>query len=308
MSTRRPTASSPAATGAATSGTTSSGAKASATGSPRAGSPEPSGGGATPIDVQPSDAMTPGTSSGAAAKRGAAAPAVLAASPAAAPAASGLPTGLLRGEDGCVRCAWCAACPAYRRYHDEEWGFPVTDDRRLFEKLCLEGFQAGLSWLTILNKREAFRAAFAGFDAERLAAWGPAEVERLLRDAGIVRHRGKIESTLNNARRLLELRAEFGSLAAYVWSHEPARDAEEPAPSWEALRARSRSPESAALSRDLKRRGWSFVGPTTVYAFMQAMGLVNDHLAGCHVRERALAARAALRLPTPDRRRPHARA
>ncbi len=200
--------------------------------------------------------------------------------------------------DGLFRCPWCEASELYRHYHDHEWGFPVTDDRRLFEKLCLEGFQAGLSWLTILNKREAFRAAFAGFDAERVACFGPAEVERLLGDAGIVRHRGKIESTINNARRVLALRAEFGSLAAYAWRHEPAPHTRPRHLTAEVLKAMTSSPESVAMSKDLKRRGWSFVGPTTVYAFMQAMGLVNDHLEGCHVRERALAARAALSLPT----------
>jgi len=205
--------------------------------------------------------------------------------------------GLFAAEDGRARCFWCAASPAYRHYHDSEWGFPVVDDRRLFEKLCLEGFQAGLSWLTILNKREAFRSAFAGFDAERLARFDATDVERLLGDAGIVRHRGKIESAINNARRVLELRAEFGSLAAYAWSHEPA--ARPAAMTLEALRAATQSPESVAMSRDLKRRGWSFVGPTTVYAFMQAMGLVNDHLDGCHARERAHAARAALQPPRP---------
>ena len=213
------------------------------------------------------------------------------------PVASDLPAGVLRADDGVARCAWCAASPAYRRYHDEEWGYPVVDERRLFEKLCLEGFQAGLSWLTILNKREAFRAAFAGFDAERLARFDATDVERLLGDAGIVRHRGKIESAINNARRVLELRGEFGSLAAYAWSHEPA--ARPAAMTLEALRAATQSPESVAMSRDLKRRGWSFVGPTTVYAFMQAMGLVNDHLDGCHARERAHAARAALQPPRP---------
>jgi DNA-3-methyladenine glycosylase I len=200
------------------------------------------------------------------------------------PSALDLPAGVLRADDGLARCAWCAASPAYRRYHDEEWGYPVVDERRLFEKLCLEGFQAGLSWLTILNKREAFRAGFAGFDAERLARFGAADVERLLGDAGIVRHRGKIESAINNARRVLELRAEFGSLAAYAWSHEPAPDTRPGAMTLEALRAATHSPESVAMSRDLKRRGWSFVGPTTVYAFMQAMGLVNDHVEGCFAR------------------------
>ncbi|MGE0675195.1 MAG: DNA-3-methyladenine glycosylase I, partial [Methylibium sp.] len=178
-----------------------------------------------------------------------------------------------------------------------EWGFPVTDDRRLFEKLCLEGFQAGLSWLTILNKRENFRAAFADFDAERLSRYTGRDVERLLGDAGIVRHRGKIESTLNNARRVIELRAEFGSLAAYAWRHEPAPASRPRRMTLEALKTQTTSPESVAISKDLKRRGWSFVGPTTVYAFMQAMGLVNDHLDGCHVRERALQARRGLQPP-----------
>ncbi|HEU4458287.1 MAG TPA: DNA-3-methyladenine glycosylase I [Methylibium sp.] len=204
--------------------------------------------------------------------------------------------GLFAGPDGAARCLWCQTSEPYRRYHDTEWGFPVIDDTRLFEKLCLEGFQAGLSWLTILNKREAFRAAFAGFDAERIARFGEADVQRLLADAGIVRHRGKIESTVNNARRLLELRAEFGSLASYVWRHEPAAESRPPVLAWEALRAITQSRESVAMSRDLKKRGWSFVGPTTVYAFMQAMGLVNDHVEGCHVRPAALAARRRLAL------------
>ena len=196
-----------------------------------------------------------------------------------------------------LRCFWCQATPLYRHYHDTEWGFPVTDDRRLFEKLCLEGFQAGLSWLTILNKREAFRRGFAEFDAERLIGFGAAEVEALVANAGIVRHRGKIESTLNNARRVLALRAEFGSLAAYAWRYEPDAASRPKSITLDALRAFTTSPASVAMSKDLKRRGWSFVGPTTVYAFMQAMGLVNDHLEGCHVRERALQARAALTPP-----------
>ncbi|WP_428415979.1 DNA-3-methyladenine glycosylase I [Methylibium sp.] len=209
-----------------------------------------------------------------------------------------LPAGLFdTATDGAPRCTWCAATPVYQHYHDHEWGFPVTDDRRLFEKLCLEGFQAGLSWLTILNKRENFRAAFADFDAERLSRYTERDVERLLGDAGIVRHRGKIESTLNNARRVIELRAEFGSLAAYAWRHEPAPASRPRRMTLEALKTQTTSPESVAMSRDLKRRGWSFVGPTTVYAFMQAMGLVNDHLDGCHVRERALQSRRALQLP-----------
>ena len=207
-------------------------------------------------------------------------------------------TGLFTDEAGCPRCRWCQASPLYRHYHDHEWGFPVADDRRLFEKLCLEGFQSGLSWLTILNKREGFRAAFANFDAEQVAAFGPADVERLVQDAAIVRHRGKIESTINNARRVLELRAEFGSLAAYAWRHEPAPQDRPERLTREVARTLSTSPASVAMSKDLKKRGWSFVGPTTVYAFMQAMGLVNDHLEGCHARERALQARAAFEPPT----------
>jgi DNA-3-methyladenine glycosylase I len=201
-----------------------------------------------------------------------------------------LSPGLLAGADGAHRCFWCEATPGYQHYHDNEWGFPVTDDRRLFEKLCLEGFQAGLSWLTILNKREAFRRGFANFEAERVARFKEADVARLLADAGIVRHRGKIESTINNARRVIELRQEFGSLAAYAWRHEPGAKSRPKRLTLAALKAQTTSPESLAMSKDLKKRGWSFVGPTTVYAFMQAMGLVNDHLDGCQVR--VLAAQA----------------
>ena len=195
--------------------------------------------------------------------------------------------GLFAGADGALRCRWCQATPAYQHYHDHEWGLPVTNDRRLFEKLCLEGFQAGLSWLTILNKREAFRAAFANFEAETIVRFDAADVARLMLDAGIVRHRGKIESTLNNAARVIELRAEFGSLATYAWRFEAAPASRPKRITYAALKAMSSSPESVAMSKDLKRRGWSFVGPTTVYAFMQAMGLVNDHVEGCHVRAAA---------------------
>ncbi len=205
--------------------------------------------------------------------------------------------GLFTAPDGKPRCAWCAPSPAYLHYHDTEWGFAVTDDRRLFEKLCLEGFQAGLSWLTILNKRDAFRRAFADFDARAVARFTPADVERLLQDEGIVRHRGKIESAINNARRLLELQAECGSLAAYVWRYEPAPKSRPRRLTYAALKNLGSSPESIAMAKDLKRRGWSFVGPTTVYAFMQAMGLVNDHIEGCHVR--AAAADARQRKPVP---------
>ncbi len=204
--------------------------------------------------------------------------------------------GLERGPDGKLRCFWGLSATDYLRYHDEEWGFPVTDDRRLFEKICLEGFQSGLSWLTILRKREAFRRAFAGFDFEKVARFGARDVRRLLADAGIVRHRGKIESTICNARRACDLSGEFGSLAAYFWRFEPGRAARPRRLTWAALRRMSATPESKALSTDLKRRGWTFVGPTTVYAFMQAMGLVNDHLEGCAVRKRAERARRTARV------------
>jgi len=220
-------------------------------------------------------------------------------SPTPAPRRADRHAGVFEGEDGAWRCAWCQATPLYRRYHDSEWGFPVTDDRRLFEKLCLEGFQAGLSWLTILNKREAFRHGFAGFDAERVAAFDAHDIARLLGDTGIVRHRGKIESTINNARRVIELRHEFGSLAAYAWRFEPKRSARPRRMTHAALLALDTSPESTAMSKDLRKRGWTFVGPTTVYAFMQAMGLVNDHLENCHVRAEALRQRSELTPPAP---------
>jgi DNA-3-methyladenine glycosylase I len=206
--------------------------------------------------------------------------------------------GLIDAGRGRHRCAWVGADPLYVRYHDEEWGRPVTDDTRLFEKICLEGFQSGLSWLTILRKREAFRAAFAGFDPARVARFGRRDVDRLLKDAGIVRHRGKIESTIGNAARALELIEEHGSLAAYAWQWEPAREERPDALTWQVLRAMPTTPASVAMSKDLKRRGWTFVGPTTVYAFMQAMGLVNDHLDGCHVRKAIERERRALRRPS----------
>ena len=200
----------------------------------------------------------------------------------------------LTGADGRVRCWWPGDDEAYVAYHDHEWGRPVTDDRRLFEKLCLEGFQSGLSWLTILRKRDNFRAAFCGFDIAAVAALGPTDIERLLGDAGIVRHRGKIVSAVNNARRATEVIEEFGSLGAYIWGWEPAVEPAAPA-GREALPGST--PESAALAKDLKRRGWSFVGPTTAYAFMQSMGLVNDHIRGCFARSECQAERAALARP-----------
>jgi DNA-3-methyladenine glycosylase I len=183
-----------------------------------------------------------------------------------------------------LRCWWAGHDPLYVAYHDDEWGRPVTDDRRLFEKLCLEGFQAGLSWLTILRKREQFRKAFAGFDPQRVARFGARDVARLLADAGIVRHRGKIESAIGNARRVIEIQEEMGSLAAYVWRFEPRAVDRPKRMTRTALMRMATAPAAVALSKDLRKRGWTFVGPTTVYAFMQAMGLVNDHVDGCPAR------------------------
>jgi DNA-3-methyladenine glycosylase I len=205
--------------------------------------------------------------------------------------------GLIRGEDGVVRCFWGDSAPEYRAYHDSEWGLPVADDRRLFEKLCLEGFQSGLSWLTILRKREAFWRAFAGFDFDQIARFGDRDIERLLADASIVRHRGKIEATVNNARRAVELLETEESLATYVWRFEPDPLTRPKLLTPEALSQLAQTPESKALARDLKRRGWRFVGPTTVYAFMQAMGLVNDHLRGCDARRQVEQARASFAPP-----------
>ena len=195
------------------------------------------------------------------------------------------------------RCWWAGPSAEYLCYHDTEWGMPVTDDQRLFEKICLEGFQAGLSWLTILRKRENFRRAFLDFDHEQVARFTTKSVDRLLKDPGIVRHRGKIEAAINNAKRARELVSEHGTLGAYLWRFEPRSEARPHGLTEEQLRQMTTSPESIALSRDLKRRGWKFVGPTTMYAFMQAMGLVNDHVEGCIARPKALAARAKLRLP-----------
>lgn len=187
-------------------------------------------------------------------------------------------------------CPWGTGAADYRAYHDQEWGMPVTEDQRLFEKLCLEGFQAGLSWLTILRKRDAFRRAFADFDFDKVARFNSRSVERLLQDASIVRHRGKIESTIHNARCAVKLRDERGSLSRYFWSFEPERrPAPDPIPGY--------TSESKALSKDLKQRGFRFVGPTTCYAFMQAMGLVNDHVDGCPARARCERARRALGTP-----------
>ena len=207
--------------------------------------------------------------------------------------------GLVTGDDGVTRCRWGDSPEIYRGYHDTEWGFPVHDDRRLFEKLCLEGFQAGLSWLTILRKRENFRAAFADFDFEKVAHFGARDVARLLADEGIIRHRGKIEAALANARAAARIRDEFGTLAAFVWRFEPAADGpERPRRMTRAALVRlTETPTSREFSKDLRARGFRFVGPTTMYAFMQAMGLVNDHLEGCGARPEAQSARARFRRP-----------
>lgn len=204
-----------------------------------------------------------------------------------------LASGLIEGSDGKIRCWWPGADAEYLRYHDEEWGNVVTNDTRLFEKICLEGFQSGLSWLTILRKREHFRAAFAEFDFHKVAKFDDADIERLVHDAGIVRHRGKIVSTINNANRAIELEQQFGSLNAYFWSHEPPAHERNFTCDYATLTSQPTSAASTRLSKDLKKRGWSFVGPTTCYAFMQAMGLVNDHVEGCHCRAPLQAKRAA---------------
>jgi DNA-3-methyladenine glycosylase I len=208
-----------------------------------------------------------------------------------------LPEGIALADDGRPRCRWALSAPDYLAYHDDEWGRPVGDDRRLFEKLCLEGFQAGLSWLTILRKRERFREAFEGFDFERVARFGSRDVARLLRDPGIVRHRGKIEATISNARRVSSLVEEAGSLTAFAWSFEPPRSERPERITWPAVRAMATTPASIALSRALKARGWRFVGPTTVQAFLQAMGIVNDHVEGCAARAPCARARRAFSPP-----------
>ena len=192
--------------------------------------------------------------------------------------------GVVTGEDGITRCWWSAGDPLYERYHDAEWGRPVADDTRLFEKLTLEGFMSGLSWLTILRKRENFRKAFKGFDPHAVARFTPRTVERLLLDAGIVRHRGKIEAAINNANRYRELLADWPSLAAYAWSFEPDAASRPKRLDWPTLIGSGVADEARVMSKDLKRRGWSFVGPTTVYSFMEAMGLVNDHVDRCDMR------------------------
>jgi DNA-3-methyladenine glycosylase I len=208
---------------------------------------------------------------------------------------------LVRGGDGLKRCSWSTSAPEYVAYHDDEWGKPVVDDVRIYEKICLEGFQSGLSWLTILRKRESFRRAFAGFVPEKVARFGPRDMERLLGDAGIVRHRGKIEATIANAKATVGVQASHGSLAALVWSFEPPRAGRRSRPAPRHLHdLNAATPESKALSKELLRRGFRFVGPTTVYAAMQALGITNDHIVGCHVRAACTAERRALVPPHPS--------
>lgn len=198
---------------------------------------------------------------------------------------AGLAKGLILGADGKARCSWCGGAPDYVAYHDEEWGRCVEDDFRLFEKICLEGFQSGLSWLTVLRKRENFRRAFADFDFHRVARFNRRSVQRLLADTGIIRHRGKIESTINNAKRAVELQREFGSLLQFFGDFVPPADERPPRMTQDALMRLIKTQTSTRLSKELKGRGWTFVGPTTAYAFMQAVGLVNDHIQGCFVGE-----------------------
>jgi len=201
------------------------------------------------------------------------------------------------GGDGVARCWWCGEDPLYLSYHDHEWGFPTADDRYLYEKLCLEGFQAGLSWITVLRKREAFREAFRHFDIEVVAGFTKRDVNRLLRNAGIIRHRGKIESAINNARRTIEVAGEFGSLAAFIWQFEPAPESRPRRIDRATVRDLTQTAESAALNRALKRRGFTFVGPTTLYAYMQSVGLVNDHVENCAIRADVEVARGRFARP-----------
>ncbi len=208
-----------------------------------------------------------------------------------------VPDGIVIGADGLARCWWPAGDALYEAYHDREWGRPVADERRLFEKLCLEGFQAGLSWLTILRKRERFRDVFAGFDPAAIAAFDAADELRLMADAGIVRNRAKIRATVTNARRYPDLVAEFGSLAAFVWRHELPAAARPARLDHATLMARTTSPEARAMSASLRRRGWAFVGPTTAYSTLEAAGVVNDHLDGCHVRAEVERARGSFLRP-----------
>lgn len=196
-----------------------------------------------------------------------------------------LPNGITECKDGKNRC-WYADSDVYFKYHDTEWGVPNDDDRWLYEKICLEGFQSGLSWATILNKRENFRAAFDNFDFYKVAEYGEGDVQRLLGNAGIVRHKRKIESTINNAKRAIELKEEYGSLAGFIWQFEPPEESRPEVITKEVLMKLTKTPESEAMSKELKKKGWSFIGPTNMYAFMQSIGMVNDHVEGCVFRNR----------------------
>ncbi len=207
------------------------------------------------------------------------------------------PKGLITDPNGQLRCWWHGGYEDYLTYHDQEWGHPVADDRTLFEKICLEGFQSGLNWLMILRKRENFRAAFKEFEFDVIAEFMVEDVERLLQDSGIVRHRKKIESVINNARRAREMVSEFGSLSTYFWQYEPSQTNRPSTFDYDTLSKISQTPESKAMSKDLKKRGWSYVGPTTAYAFMQAMGMVNDHLEGCICRKKVTELRAKFNRP-----------
>lgn len=207
------------------------------------------------------------------------------------------PEGIVAGDDGRHRCFWAGSHADYVRYHDREWGFPVCDDRRLFEKISLEGFQSGLSWLTILRKRENFREAFKGFDFERVATFTERDVRKMLGNTGIVRHRGKIEAVINNARRACELAEACGSLAAFFWKWEPDPAHRPDVLDHSTLRALTKTPESVSMAKELRKRGWRFVGPITAYAFMQSMGLVNDHIEGCYVRPAVASARESFARP-----------
>jgi DNA-3-methyladenine glycosylase I len=211
------------------------------------------------------------------------------------------PKGLFANTDGVKRCWWCSVDPLYIAYHDSEWGFPNLEDRYLFEKLCLEGFQCGLSWLTILRKRQNLRAAFEDFNIQAVATYTKRNVNKILKDEGGIRHRGKVESAINNAQRAIDVIEEFGSLAAYLWQFEPPAQARRQTLDWPTLARTARTEHSIALSKDLKKRGWTYVGPTTMYAFMQAVGMVNDHLTGCVIRNRAETAWRSITRPQARR-------
>ncbi len=209
-----------------------------------------------------------------------------------------LKNGLHKGIDGIARCLWAGNATDYLAYHDEEWGMPVADDQKIFEKICLEGFQSGLSWLTILRKRENFRSAFADFDYHKISKFDKQDIHRLLTDKGIVRHRGKIVSTINNAKRAVEMVEEFGALGSFFWKHEPNAKMRPKKLDYKTLQTLNKTQESNLLATDLKKLGWTFVGPITAYAFMQAIGMVNDHVEGCEYRNQVEQARKNFQRPS----------